>query len=729
MTLTGQAGKKANRRIRLLLVFFASMLLLTLFYIFVLLPSVRDAIYREKELQTAEMVEIGLSILQHYHGLELEGALSRPEAQQHAARIIRAIHYGERGLDYFWINDFEPIVIAHPFRPDLEGSNVLYTQDPQGHYLFQDFIRVAGEQGSGHVTYHWQYYHEEDRFEEKLSFISAFEPWDWIIGTGIYLVDLEGIIAFRRNWALAFMGFFLIASSALYVNYSKSKAIEKKLLESEEKYRLIAENTADTISVLSLDLKYMYVSPAVEKTHGYTPEEMMDLSLSDYLTPESFDRAMNIFEQETELLARGEADPEKTLQLTLEEHRKDGNIIWVENSLSYLRSSEGEIIGILVVAKDVSERIKQEQILKKEQQEKTLILENLSESVTYLDDQLRIVWANRAALIVIEKGTECYKGQKCHRVWNDLSKPCPGCPAVEALQHGEPVSRTVSNPDGSSWRISAVPVRDEKGKIIGVLDTSLDVSDLVKAERDLRQLNEELERRVEDRTAELMRMNRELTAFTYSVSHDLRAPLRSIEGFSSALLEEQGERLDREGRGYLQRVRTASLRMSELIDDLLKLSRVTRQELNLDRINLSAIVEAHAFSLKEKEPQREVEFEIEPNLKACGDTALIRIALENLLDNAFKFTAASRPARIHFGSDDRNGQAVFYLRDNGIGFDAAYAGKIFNAFQRLHSSEDYPGTGIGLSIVQRIIERHGGAVWAEAETGRGATFYFTLTEN
>ncbi|MCI0717868.1 MAG: PAS domain S-box protein, partial [Acidobacteria bacterium] len=229
-----------------------------------------------------------------------------------------------------------------------------------------------------------------------------------------------------------------------------------------------------------------------------------------------------------------------------------------------------------------------------------------------------------------------------------------------------------------------------------------------------------------ERSVQLEAANKELEAFAYSVSHDLRAPLRAIHGFSQALLQDCADKLDDIGRNYLQRVCRAAERMAALIDDLLNLSRVTRAEIQRETVDLSAAAHTIAFELEAREPHRSVEFNIAERLVATGDPRLLGLALHNLLDNAWKFTAKRSRARIALGVEERNGRPTYFVRDNGAGFDMAYAGKMFGAFQRFHALTEFPGTGIGLATVQRIIHRHGGEIWAEGEVDKGATFYFTL---
>jgi PAS domain S-box-containing protein len=254
------------------------------------------------------------------------------------------------------------------------------------------------------------------------------------------------------------------------------------------------------------------------------------------------------------------------------------------------------------------------------------------------------------------------------------------------------------------------------------------VEDQTRAEEGLQVLNADLDRRVRERTAELAAANQELEAFAYSVSHDLRAPLRALDGFSAALASHLGESLEDTGRHFLDRIREAARRMGQLINDLLDLSRITRREMTRQSIDLSRMAGEIEADLRKGDPARPAEFVIDPGLTAEGDPALLRIALENLLANAWKFTGPRSPARIEVGAfppPDGPGR-IFYVRDNGVGFDMAYADKLFSPFQRLHSQKEFPGTGIGLVTVQRVITRHGGRIWAEAAVGTGVSFYFTL---
>jgi PAS domain S-box-containing protein len=275
--------------------------------------------------------------------------------------------------------------------------------------------------------------------------------------------------------------------------------------------------------------------------------------------------------------------------------------------------------------------------------------------------------------------------------------------------------------------INARSVRDVEGKILYYEGSTVDITERKRAEEEVRTLTAELEERVARRTAQLEAANRELDAFAYSVSHDLRAPLRAMSGFSHLLLEYYSDKLDDQGRHFLQRMDQVSQRMGKLIDDLLSLSRLARREMQRERVNLSEMARGIAAELRERDLERRVNVVIGERLMAHGDPHLLGVVLENLLGNAWKFTAKKPEATVEFGATRQRGKRVYFVRDDGIGFDMAYAEKIFQAFQRLNPTNEFEGSGIGLATVERIIRRHGGRVWAEGEVGKGATFFFTLS--
>ncbi|MBI2133726.1 PAS domain S-box protein [Candidatus Woesearchaeota archaeon] len=262
----------------------------------------------------------------------------------------------------------------------------------------------------------------------------------------------------------------------------------------------------------------------------------------------------------------------------------------------------------------------------------------------------------------------------------------------------------------------------EKGEIVNFIAIKQDITERKRMEEEVVKLNQDLKWRAD----ELLAANRELEAFSYSASHDLRAPLRGIDGFSKILEEEYGGMLDDRGREYLKRTRMATQRMGQLIDDILNLSRITRASLVRENVDLSSMAKEIALKLRESEPERQVDFVIAGGLSARCDKSLMRLALDNLFGNAWKFTSGSPKSRIEFGCFCENSEKVYFVRDDGAGFDMDYAGKLFIPFQRLHSESEFKGSGVGLSIVYRIVYKHGGRIWAEGHVGKGASFYFTL---
>ena len=285
-------------------------------------------------------------------------------------------------------------------------------------------------------------------------------------------------------------------------------------------------------------------------------------------------------------------------------------------------------------------------------------------------------------------------------------------------------AKLVSQEQNFALRAEHRSKEDELAFLVDSFNTMLEQIEV--RDRNLLAARAELEYRVQERTAQLTAANQELESFCYSVSHDLRAPLRSIDGFSLALEEDYNDKLDAEGKSYVQRVRAATQRMGLLIDDLLNLSRVTRAEMRKERVDLSGMAKSVATELTTADDRREVQWVIDEGMETYGDPRLLRIVLDNLLGNAWKYTSKHERARIEFGRERCNGSDAFYVRDDGAGFDPAYSQRLFGAFQRLHGATEFSGTGVGLATVHRIIHRHGGKVWAEGEVERGATFHFTV---
>jgi PAS domain S-box-containing protein len=413
--------------------------------------------------------------------------------------------------------------------------------------------------------------------------------------------------------------------------------------------------------------------------------------------------------------------------------RPDGSVHWIASHGRVFFEGKGaqrRATRFIGLNSDITERKRTENTMRRSEALLRAVSENTPDCLFLKDRHNRFLSANPATLRLFGKREDQVLGKGESECMLD---PTEGM-EIEAndsftMDRGTThiVEETIVTPDGSRiFLTSKTPWRNAEGEVIGLIGIARDITERKRAQEEVLRLNAELEQRVRDRTAQLEASNHELEAFSYSVSHDLRAPLRGINGWSLALLEEYGDRLDPQARGYLDRVRSESQRMGHLIDDLLKLSRVTRADMQVETVDLTSLAGSIAARLREAEPARQIEFVIEPGLTASGDPLLMEIALTNLLSNAVKFTGPRALAHIEFGQTRSKGELVFYVRDNGVGFNMAYAHTLFGAFQRLHKPSEFPGTGIGLATVQRVIHRHGGRVDVEAQPNQGATFYFTL---
>jgi PAS domain S-box-containing protein len=314
-------------------------------------------------------------------------------------------------------------------------------------------------------------------------------------------------------------------------------------------------------------------------------------------------------------------------------------------------------------------------------------------------------------------------------------KECGLLPYLTRAVSGKPTLLPVTQFDPSkiagSGRVrwmagSAYPLKDDQGRVREIVLIHQDFTDIKQKEEEIQRINSYLEQRVEERTEELAGAMSEMEAFSYSVAHDLRAPLRAMASFARILLEDYSEKLDHEAQSFLSRIVENSIRMGELIDGLLDLSRISRATLEKNEVNLSAMAEEIVRSMEKRQPTPWARTLVHPDLRVEADVRLIHSALQNLLDNAWKFSQKSKDPLIEFGAEERDGERIFFVRDNGAGFDPSYTAKLFKPFERLHTGSEFPGTGIGLATVRRIIERHGGRVWAEGKLGGGATFHFTL---
>jgi PAS domain S-box-containing protein len=411
--------------------------------------------------------------------------------------------------------------------------------------------------------------------------------------------------------------------------------------------------------------------------------------------------------------------------------RPDGSVRWVQQSGAVERDDQGAR-RMLGICQDITDRKRIEAARRESQERLRVVFDTAPVGIYDMSPSGEFVRVNPRFCQITGYTAGELRSLRLHDVTpsDDLGADLAGLRRLVAGEiDTDLIEKRYLRKDGDVvWaEVSHAMVCDPDGNPMLIAGVARDITAQRAAEDKLRTLNAELNARVAQRTAELELANGSLQAFSYSVAHDLRAPLRALSGFSDALLEDYGDRLDETGRGYLGRIQAASQHMASLIDDLLVLSHVSRVPMNLEPVDLSAEAAAIAAELQSRDPGRRVRFTIADGVRATADRSLIRTVVQNLLENAWKFTAKRDGAVIEFASTAaEDGGVCCYVRDNGAGFDPAYGGKLFKPFERLHNASEFPGTGIGLASVARIVERHGGRVWAHGAVGHGATFYFTL---
>jgi PAS domain S-box-containing protein len=496
------------------------------------------------------------------------------------------------------------------------------------------------------------------------------------------------------------------------------KQAETALRESEEKFSIAFRSSPATIAITTLkDSRYIDVNDSYVNATGYSLEELIGKTTKDVnIWAKSEDRTRML----KTLKEQGSIKNEE-----FDFRVKSGEIrTWLFSAERINIAGEPCLIGVSV---DITERKRAEEALREREKRFSDIAENALEWIWEVDTKGKYTYSSP----VVEKILGYNHEEMLKKHFYDFFLPEEReelkKAAFEAFARKQPIKDFINKNRCKNGKMvelltTGVPVIDEVGNLRGYRGVDTDITERRRAEQALKESMANLEQS----SSQLAATNKELEAFSYSVSHDLRSPLRSIDGFSQSLLEDYQEKLDETGRDYLKRLRNASQKMGELIDGILKLSRLTRSEMHQEPTNLSTLAEEIANRLQEIQPERRVKFAIEKDLIANGDPQLLRVLLENLLGNAWKFTSKKSQGKIEFSTERNNGKTAYFIRDNGAGFDMTYADKLFSAFQRLHEATEFPGTGIGLATVQRIINRHGGSIWAEGAVGKGATFHFTL---
>ncbi len=492
--------------------------------------------------------------------------------------------------------------------------------------------------------------------------------------------------------------------------------------ERAELFRAITETSSEAVTVLDENLTVTYESASLPQVSGYPADEWMGRSLSQMaIHPE--DLAMLL--DQIEILKGQPGSVVRDIVVRYQD--PGGSWRWIE-ATGHNLLEDPKVRGIVVNYRDITERKRYEAALKESEEKFSRVFfgSPIGLTITSLADG-RFIDVNDAFLRMT--------GYARNEV---IGRDATSIGLVIDEEYRQQMLQVIARRVG--YERKDLQLRTKNGEVKDVLvsadhvsvngvecivGTYVDITARKHRERRIAEAEEQLRQR----TVDLQLTNREMESFAYTVSHDLRAPLRSMSGFSEALLEEYTDRLDDRGKDYLQRIRKASRSMGELIDGLLQLSRVVQAEVHWQMVDLSGLCQDIAQELQAAEPERKAEFDIAPGLVTRGDSTLLRAALANLLGNAWKFSSRQSPARIEFGVTRAPSAGSYYVRDNGVGFDMERADRLFQPFQRLHPKKDFAGSGIGLATVKRIINRHGGRVWAESEAGRGAIFYFTLADS
>jgi PAS domain S-box-containing protein len=508
----------------------------------------------------------------------------------------------------------------------------------------------------------------------------------------------------------------VVGATSLIEDYTEQHLAEQELKASEERFSQAFDISPIPLSITRLrDQVLLAANQSWYQTYGFTPIEVIGRSMRELNNWGDLEERKRFLAQ---LIAEQRIQDYEAVMLT-----KSGTPVEILGSAQLIQLAGEECV--LWVALDITARKQAERALRASREQLQDLIQSAQDAIISIDQNEHICLFNPAAEAMFQVAAQDVLGTSVTRFWPSHLAPLNQLSATNN-SNTEPLVWQVMRASGELFfaevSLAKSTLKHSSRQIIILRD----ITERRKAEQQIRQLNQELEQRVVQRTSELAVANQELEAFCYSVSHDLRAPLRSLNGFSLALLEDYAAILDDTGQDYLRRIRSNCERMGELIDDLLKLSRISRVELQLREVNLSQLAEKIVQNLRLSAPERQVEVVIAPQVIVQGDPNLLQIALENLLGNAWKYTSKHDTARIEFGVHELDGKRTFFVQDDGAGFDPLYVNKMFQPFQRLHSPKEFEGTGIGLATVARIIKRHGGSIGARGAIEQGATIWFTL---
>lgn len=657
-------------------------LFLIMFY---LLPVIKNAIYQEKHAQTKEMTNTALGVLEHYHQLEQKGVLSREEAQERSRQVIKAMTFGNQGLDYFWINDFQPRMIMHPFRPDLEGEDLSNFQDPQGLRLFLEFVSVVRDKGSGHVMYYWQYYDEQERIEPKLSYVAEHEPWQWIVGTGVYVNDVDAIAGQIRGtvlfWTTSIAAVIMIAVLLTVLR------IVRPLLKTVSFANAVAGGKLDEKLKISTRGEIGVLSHALNK---------MVATLKDMVRKEQAISA-EALEQ-----TRKAQDAAREAEIARQQAEEAG--AQTRQAMDALRQSEEKLNALFA---SMTEMV----VLHE------LVFDRNGKPVNY-----RINECNKAFTSITGISSEKIKGKLATEAYQSDTPP-----------YFEKYSQVALTGEPCQFETYHAPI--EKHLSVSVVSPGINrfatISTDITAIKTMQQM--------------IAAKNKELEQVVYIASHDLRSPLVNVDGYSRELgyaVDDLRRILDKDHSSVeelkaalkdffqditdaLHYIRSSTVQMDALLRGLLKLSRTGRASLNIGPLNMNELVGKVISSMEFQIVASGVDVHVE-NLPPCrGDEVQVTQVFSNLLGNALKFLDPSRPGVVRITASAEENRCVYCVEDNGIGIDPAHQQNIFEVFHRLDPSRS-DGEGLGLTIVRQVLERLAGEIWVESEPGRGTRFFVAL---